>query len=158
MVEFFFKTIHRTFWEIEMAKNIQSISRLLRERPHSGLWNEPPLDSLDPQSPNPFMASPSPDPIQRLAIKGFRDWGSRLSSGGSFRSPEWGRSRSSLEIDWIFFCHFNFQESAVLWADKSYSWEKVSHFHNSTSVMNWKVMIEASFVKTKAEMAMFHSF
>ena len=59
------------------------------------------------------MASPSPDPIQRLAIKGFRDWGSRLSSGGSFRSPEWGRSRSSLEIDWIFFCHFNFPESAV---------------------------------------------
>ena len=65
---------HRTLRKIEMAKkNIQSISRLLRERPHSGLRNEPPLDSLDPQSQNPFMASPSPDPIQRLAIKGFRD-------------------------------------------------------------------------------------
>ena len=99
--------------KLKWQKNIQSISRLLRERPHPGLQNEPPLDSLDPQSPNPFMASPSPDPIQRLAIKGFRDWGSRLSSGGSFRSPGWGRSHSSLEIDWIFFCHFNFPESAV---------------------------------------------
>ena len=99
--------------KLKWQKNIQSISWLLRERTHPGLQNEPPLDSLDPQSPNPFMASPSPDPIQRLAIKGFRDWGSRLSSGGSFRSPGWGRSRSSLEIDWIFFCHFNFPESAV---------------------------------------------
>ena len=98
-----------------MGKNIHSISRLLWEHPRPELWNEPPLDSLDPQSPNPFMASPSPDPIQRLAIKGFRDWGSRLSSGGSFRSPGWGRSRSSLEIDWIFFCHFNFPESAVIY-------------------------------------------
>ena len=44
-----------------------------------------------------------PDPIQRLAIKGFRDWGSRLSSGGSFRSSGQGRSGSSLEFDWIFF-------------------------------------------------------
>ena len=104
---------HRTSREIEMGKNIQSTRRLLWERPRPELRNEPPLDSLDPQSPNPFMASPSPDPIQRLAIKGFRDWGSRLSSGGSFRSPGWGRSRSSLEIDWIFFCHFNFPESSV---------------------------------------------
>ena len=101
--------------KLKWQKNIQSISRLLRERPHPGLQNEPPLDSLDPQSPNPFMASPSPDPIQRLAIKGFRDWGSRLSSGGSFWSPGWGPSHSSLEIDWIFFCHFNFPESAVFY-------------------------------------------
>ena len=105
--------IHRTFWEIEMAKNIQSISRLLRERPHPGLRNEPPLDSLDPQSLNPFMASLWIGSGEGLAIKGFGDWGSRLSSGGSFWSPGWGRSRSSLEIDWIFFCHFNFPESAV---------------------------------------------
>ena len=111
-----------------MAKNIQSISRLLREHPHPGLQNEPPLDSLDPQSPNPFMASPSPDPIQRLAIKGFRDWGSRLSSGGSFRSPGWGRSRSSLEIDWIFFCHFNFPESAVLYYS-CVSWDLPKYLH-----------------------------
>ena len=62
-----------------------------------------PLYSLELPSPNPFMASPSPDLIQRLAIKGFRDWGSRLSSGGSFRSSGWGHSRSSLQIDWIFF-------------------------------------------------------
>ena len=99
--------------KLKWQKNIQSFSRLLRECPSPGLQNEPPLDSLDLQSPNPIMASPSPDPIQRLAIKGFRDWGSRLSSGGSFRSPGWGRSRSSLEIDWIFFCHFNFSWSAV---------------------------------------------
>ena len=105
--------------KLKWQKNIQLISRLLRERPHPGLQNEPPLDSLDPQSPNPFMASPSPDPIQRLAIKGFRDWGSRLSSGGSFRSPGWGRSHSSLEIDWIFFCHFNFPKSAVYHGSKT---------------------------------------
>ena len=58
--------MHRTFWKIEMAKYIQSIWRLLRERPHPGLQNEPPVD---PQSPNPFIASPSPDPIQ----KGLRE-------------------------------------------------------------------------------------
>ena len=96
-----------------MAKNIQSISRLLRERPHPGLRNEPPLDSLDPQSLNPFMASLWIGSGEGLAIKGFGDWGSRLSSGGSFWSPRWGLSRSSLEIDWIFFCHFNLPESAV---------------------------------------------
>ena len=95
------------------GKNIQSISRLTWERPHSELRNELPLDSLDPQSPNPFMASPSSDPIQRLAIKGFGDWESRLSSGGSFRSSGRGRSHSSLQIDWIFFPHFNFPGSAV---------------------------------------------
>ena len=43
--------------KLKWQKNIQSISRLLRERPHPGLRNEPPLDSLDPQSLNPFMAS-----------------------------------------------------------------------------------------------------
>ena len=112
--------------KLKWQKNIQSISRLLLECPHSGLQNEPPLDSLDPQSPNPFMASPSPDPIQRLAIKGFRDWGSRLSSGGSFRSPGWGRSRSSLEIDWIFFCHFNFPESAVTHSRKWWTMKTAS--------------------------------
>ena len=101
--------------KLKWQKNIQSISRLLWERPHPGLWNEPPLDSLDPQSLNPFMASLWIGSGEGLAIKGFGDWGSRLSSGGSFRSPEWGRSRSSLEIDWIFFRHFNFPESAVLW-------------------------------------------
>ena len=57
--------------KLKWEKNIQL--RLLRERPCPELRNEPPLDSLDPQSPNPFMASPSPDLIQRLAIKGFRD-------------------------------------------------------------------------------------
>ena len=94
-------------------KNIQPILRLLRERPHPGLRNEPPLDCLDPQSLNPFMASLWIGSGEGLAIKGFGDWGSRLSSGGSFWSPGWGRSCSSLEIDWIFFCHFNFPESAV---------------------------------------------
>ena len=43
--------------KLKWQKNIQSISRLLRKHPHSGLRNEPPLDSLDPQSLNPFMAS-----------------------------------------------------------------------------------------------------
>ena len=99
--------------KLKWQKNIQSISRLLRERPHPGLRNEPPLDSLDPQSLNPFMASLWIGSGEGLAIKGFGDWGSRLSSGGSFWSPGWGRSHSSLEIDWIFFCHFNFPESAV---------------------------------------------
>lgn len=62
--------------------------------------------------------------VEGLAIKGFGDWGSRLSSGGSFWSPGWGRSGSSLEIAWIFFCHFNFPESEVhhlkhsLWSNK----------------------------------------
>ena len=69
----FWNILHRTFWEIEMAKNIQSISRLLRERPHPGLRNEPPLDSLDPQSLNPFMASLWIGSGEGLAIKGFGD-------------------------------------------------------------------------------------
>ena len=102
--------------KLKWQKNIQSILRLLRERPHPGLQNEPPLDSLDPQSPNPFMVSPSPDPIQRLAIKGFRDWGSRLSSGGSFWSPGWGRSRSSPKSTGYFFAISISQK--VQWANK----------------------------------------
>ena len=99
--------------KLEWEKNIQSIWRLLWERPRPKLQNEPPLDSLDPQSPNPFMASLWIGSGEGLAIKGFGDWGSRLSSGGSFWSPAWGRSRSSLGIDWVFFCHFNCPESAV---------------------------------------------
>ena len=71
--KFFFKICKPLSGRLKWQKNIQSISRLLRERPHPGHQNKLPLDSLDPQSPNPFMASPSPDPIQRLAIKGFRD-------------------------------------------------------------------------------------
>ena len=92
--------------KLKWQKNIQSISRLLWERPHPGLRNEPPLDSLDPQSLNPFMASLWIGSGEGLAIKGFGDWGSRLSSGGSFWSPGWVRSCSSLEIDWIFFLPF----------------------------------------------------
>ena len=60
-------TCHRTLGEIEMGKNIQSISRLLRERSRPELRNEPPLDSLQfLLSLNLFRASPSPDLIQRL--------------------------------------------------------------------------------------------
>ena len=69
-----------------MGKNIQSISRLLRERPCPQLRNEPPFDSLELPSPNPFMASLWIGSGEGLAIKGFWDWGSRLSSGGSFWS------------------------------------------------------------------------
>ena len=46
--------------------------------------NEPPLDSLDPQSLNPFMASLWIGSGEVLVIKGFGNSGSRLSSGGSF--------------------------------------------------------------------------
>ena len=98
-----------------MAKNIQSISRLLWECPHPGLQNEPPLYSLDPQSPNPFMASPSPDPIQRLVIKGFGDGCSRLSSGSSFRSSGWGRFRSSLDIVFGYSQISIFREVRGVW-------------------------------------------
>ena len=59
--------------KLKWQKNIQSISRLLRERPHPGLRNEPPLDSLDPQSLNPFMASLWIGSGEGLAIKGFGD-------------------------------------------------------------------------------------
>ena len=59
--------------KLKWQKNIQSISRLLRERPHAGLRNEPPLDSLDPQSLNPFMASLWIGSGEGLAIKGFGD-------------------------------------------------------------------------------------
>ena len=89
-----------------MGKNIQSISRLLWESPHAEHRNEPPLDSLELRSPNHFMASPSPDPIQRLAIKGFWTQTPDTSSGGSFRSSGWRRSHGSPEIPWDFFCYF----------------------------------------------------
>ena len=59
--------------KLKWQKNIQSILRLLRERPHPGLQNEPPLDSLDPQSLNPFMASLWIGSGEGLAIKGFGD-------------------------------------------------------------------------------------
>ena len=48
-----------------------------------------------------------------LAIKGFGDLGSRLSSGGSFPSSGRGRSRSSLGIALILLFHFNLPGSAV---------------------------------------------
>ena len=54
-------------------KIIQLILMLLQQRPHPELRNELPIDSLELPYPNRFMASPSPDLIQRLAIKGFED-------------------------------------------------------------------------------------
>ena len=61
------------FREIEMGKNIQSISRLLQERPRPDLWNEPPLDNQELPFPNPFMASLWIRSGEGLAIKGFGD-------------------------------------------------------------------------------------
>ena len=75
---------------LKWQKNIQSISKLLLERPRPGLQNEPQLDSLDPQSLNPLMASLWIGSGEELAIKDFGDGSSRLSNG-SFRSS--GRSR-----------------------------------------------------------------
>ena len=72
---------------IEMGKNIQSISRLLREHPNPELRNEPPLDSLELPSTNPVMAaSLLVGAEEGLAIKGFGGGSFRLSSGGSFGS------------------------------------------------------------------------
>ena len=59
--------------KLKWQKNIQSISRLRPECPHPGLQNEPPLDSLDPQSLKPFMGSLWIGSGQGLAIKGFGD-------------------------------------------------------------------------------------
>ena len=59
--------------KLNWEKNIQLISRLLRERPCPELRNKPPLDSLDPQSLNPFMASLWIGSGEGLAIKGFGD-------------------------------------------------------------------------------------
>ena len=42
---------------IEKGENIQTILRLLRERPHPDLRNEPSLDGLELPAPNPFRAS-----------------------------------------------------------------------------------------------------
>ena len=88
--------------KLKWQKNIQSISRLLRERPHPGLQNEPPLDSLDPQSPNPFMASPSPDPIQRLAMEGFRDWDLDYQVGAHFEALDEGVCVAALKSTGYF--------------------------------------------------------
>ena len=52
--------------------------------------------------PDPFMASLWIGSGEGLAIKGFGDGSSRLSSGGSFRSFGQGPSRSNLEIYWMF--------------------------------------------------------
>ena len=123
-------------WKLKRQKNIQSISRLLWERSHPELRNELPLDSLDPQSLNPFMASLWIGSGEGLAIKGFEDWGSRLSSGGSFWSPGWGRSRSSLEIDWIFFCHFNFTESARFRVRVFKKWPSIRDIHPQSGLIN----------------------
>ena len=84
--------------KLKWEKNIRSISRSPRERPHPELRNEPPLDSLELPSPNPFMASLWIGSGEGLAIKGLGDGSYRPSSGVSFGSAGGGRSRRSLEI------------------------------------------------------------
>ena len=98
----FLKLCHSPAGKLEIKKNSQKISALPRERPHWELRNEPPLDGSELTHLNPFMASHSPDLIQRLAIKGIWSFSPDLSSGGSFRSSGWGRSRSTLENPWEF--------------------------------------------------------
>ena len=101
-------------WDPPEEKKDLTISRLLRKCPCPKLQNELRLDSLELPSPTPFMTSLWLGSGEGLTIKGFGDRRSRLSSGGSFRSSGQGRSRSSLEINWIFFSHFNFPGSAVV--------------------------------------------
>ena len=48
-----------------MVKNVQCISRLLRERPHPELQNEPQIDSLDLPFPNPFIAMASESGLEQ---------------------------------------------------------------------------------------------
>ena len=83
-------------WDPPEEKKDLTISRLLRKCPCPKLQNELPLDSLELPSPNPFMTSLWLGSGEGLAIKGFGDRRSRLSSGGSFQSSGQGRSRSSL--------------------------------------------------------------
>ena len=87
-------------WQKKISSRLRGCSentliQAFKTSPHLIIW------ILNPQTL--LLPSLSADPIQRLAIKGFRDWG----------SPGWGHSRGSLEINWVFFCHFNFPWSAV---------------------------------------------
>ena len=84
-------------------KKSQGFSRVLWERPHPELQKEPPLDRSELKLQIPFMASLWIRSGEWLAIKGFRCVSSDPSSGGSFRSSQWGRSRGSAEIFWDFF-------------------------------------------------------
>jgi len=64
---------HRTLWEIEMAKKYPVDFKAAVRTPSSRASIEPPFDSLDPQSLNPFMASLWIGSGEGLAIKGFGD-------------------------------------------------------------------------------------
>ena len=59
-----------------------------------------------------LSGQPNPDLIQRLAIKGFWDSHTDISSGGSFRSSWWARFHGTLR----FALHFFYHPTLSIWA------------------------------------------
>ena len=60
-----------------------------------------------PITPKTLSGQPNPDPIQRLARKGFWGNGWAMSCGGSFRRSWWERSHSAFSFVLHFFYHPN---------------------------------------------------
>ena len=54
-----------------------------------------------------LSGQPNPDPIQRLAIKGFWDSHTGILSGGLFWGSLLGHSHGNLRFAWHFFYHPN---------------------------------------------------
>ena len=97
---------HRTSRQLEMAKKyLMDFEGAMRTpSPRASKWAPTWWSGED--TPKPFNGQPAPDPIQRLATKGFGSGFSRLSSGGSFRSSGWGRSHGTPQILWTVHSPF----------------------------------------------------
>ena len=68
-----------------------------------------------------LSGQPNPDLIQRLAIKGFRDSHTDISSGGSFWSSWWARFHGTLRFALHFFYHQTLSVWVMCLVAKNYS-------------------------------------
>ena len=96
-----------------MEKDIQLISRLLRERPHPELRNEPPLDSLEKPVPNPLMASLWIGSGAGWPLKGLGLASPNYQVGAHFEALFKGVLMAASKSIETFFYHFNFPRTAV---------------------------------------------
>ena len=96
--------------KLKWEKNIQSTSRLLRERSHLELQNQPPLDGLVLPSPNLLMASLWIRSGERLARRGFGDGGPDHRVGAHFEALDEGVLVAVLKSIGYFFSFYIYTE------------------------------------------------
>ena len=98
---------HHSYSQVRIVKKMQDETEGAVRTLSSRSSKRAPTWHSSPITPKTLSGQPNPDPIQRLARKGFWGNGWAMSCGGSFRSSWWERSHSAFSFVLHFFYHPN---------------------------------------------------